>query len=91
MFARATVSLPVRTGVVVDKDALVKAEDGSDVVFVVRDGKALQRKVRLGSVDDRVAEITSGVVAGESVVTAGQTSLSNGTPLIVSEPAGGKN
>lgn len=90
MFARASVSLPVRSGVVVEKDALVKAEDGSDVVFVVRNGKALLRKVQVGTVDDRVAEIAAGVVAGESVVTAGQTSLADGSPVIVSEPAGGK-
>lgn len=44
-------------------------EDERDVVFVVEDGKALQRPVDVGLTDTTHAEILSGVEAGERVVT----------------------
>lgn len=91
MFARCRIVLPKRTAVVVDKDALAKSDDGLDIVFVVSGGKAVRRSVRIGIVDSRVAEIVSGLEAGETVVVAGQSALTDGAEVSVGQPAGGKN
>lgn len=47
----------------------------ADVVFVVREGKAVQRAVRTGISDETRVEIVSGVQAGDQVVTGPYRSL----------------
>ena len=58
--------------------AAVREEGGTTVVFVVRDGRAERRAVRLGQArgDDQV--VTAGVSAGEQVVVAGLEGLRDG-------------
>jgi len=58
--------------------AAVREEGGATVVFVVRDGRAERRAVRLGQArgDDQV--VTAGVSAGEQVVVAGLEGLRDG-------------
>lgn len=61
---------------VVERDV---EKDGStseaDVVFVVQDGKAVQRTVKTGLSDETRVEIVSGVKAGDKVVTGPYRSL----------------
>ena len=49
--------------------AAAGAEDEVPVVFVIEDGKAVQRPVATGLADETHVEIISGVAAGEQVVT----------------------
>ena len=63
---------------VVERD-LKNPETGTteeaDVVYVVENGKAAQRKVKTGISDETRVEILSGVKAGEQVVTGPYRSL----------------
>lgn len=78
--ADLTIVFEVRQGLGVPSAAiLVRA--GKPVVFVVHDGKAFAREVQTGFQNDAWTEILSGLKAGESVVTEGQTQLRDGMPV----------
>ncbi len=57
---------------------------GNDVVFVVKDGHASQRTVKLGWREDDWIEIVDGVTAGDLVVTGGAALITNGSLLDIS-------
>ncbi len=63
--------------------AAILDRGGQPTVFVVQDGKALARQVQPGFQNDAWTEILSGLEAGESVVTEGQTQLHDGMPVEV--------
>lgn len=56
----------------------VRSADGADYVFVVRDGQAKRRAVRLGAADGDQIEVLSGLAAGERVVVEGPADLIDG-------------
>ena len=66
-FASGEVELTRRDGVGAPSAAL-KREGDSARLYVVRDGKVEERRVKLGILDGEAVEIESGVAAGESVV-----------------------
>jgi len=72
---------------IVSKDALTE-RNGRPVVFVVRGGTAQQRAVHVGLTDAARAEITSGLRAGEVVVSAGQQTLQDGSKVAVQQSGG---
>ncbi len=81
----ATVTITVRTlrdRPVVPEEALVSTRDGY-VVFVIEDGTARRRDVKVGLRAPGEAEIRSGVEKGETVVRAGQMSLDDGARVEV--------
>lgn len=63
--------------------ASVLVRAGKPIVFVVKDGKALTREVKTGLQNDAWTEIISGLEAGETVVTEGQTQLHDGMSVEV--------
>lgn len=63
--------------------AAVLVRNGKNIVFVVQEGKAVQREVQTGLQNDGWTEILSGLAAGETVVTEGQTQLRDGLPVNV--------
>ena len=65
---------PIQAVVERDNDRDVGDEE-SDVVFVVEDGKAVQKAVRTGISDETRVEIVSGVQVGDKVVTGPYRSL----------------
>ena len=68
--------------IVVPVDALVR--QGSVIaVFVAAGGRADRRVVTTGLADEERVEITSGVAAGELVITRGQTALADGAAISV--------
>jgi RND family efflux transporter MFP subunit len=76
--AGETASAPAeRSRVLVPKRA-VRSAEGSDFVFVVRDGRAERRAVRLGAADGDQVEVLSGLQAGERVVVEGPADLTDG-------------
>lgn len=83
MFAHAEITTQrVEGALVIPRDAVVTT-DGKAVVFVVDGDKARARPVELGAADGPVVEVRSGVTAGESVVVAGQTDLTDGMTVLV--------
>ena len=67
----------IRDVLSVNKDAVVPRSDGS-IVFVVIDGKAELRRVRLGEAIGHRFEVLEGLVDGESVVIRGNERLMPG-------------
>jgi len=78
------------TGVVLVPSGAVVREGSDTAVFVAAGGKAMRRAVTLGLENGSQTEITSGVKAGESVITVGQNGLPDGADIVTASPATGE-
>lgn len=75
-----TLDVPVgaaRIILTVHKDAIVRKQ-GNDVVYVVKDGKAEQRIIKLGIQSGNRIEVLEGLKAGEKIVVRGNERLRPG-------------
>ena len=76
-----------------DRDALVLPEQAlvpqgeEQFVFRVIDGKAARTKVEVGQRRDGRVEVVKGVTPGDTIVTAGQLKLRDGTPVTLATVA----
>ena len=59
----------------------VMSEDGEDYVFVARGDSAVRVPVKLGAIENDTAQITTGLVRGDRVVTVGQGGLKQGSKI----------
>lgn len=66
----------------IPQTAIVYSEQG-DYVYVIKNNKAVKTIVTLGDRGDKNIFITSGLKAGDNVVTAGQQRLTNGAGVIM--------
>jgi RND family efflux transporter MFP subunit len=71
---------------VVPSDALLSRPDGKRVVFVVEDGKAVERAVVVGIEAEGKAQIKEGLRPGEMLVTAGNDMLKNNMEVNIAQP-----
>ena len=75
----------IRTGDVADALLLprrgVLSEDGEDYVFVARGDSVIRVPVHVGASENDTAQILSGLVAGDRVVTVGQGGLKPGARI----------
>lgn len=87
MFGRIEVRYERRdNATLVPRDA-VMIEDAGQAVFVVQDGKAQRRAVRLGHTDAGFAEVLEGLQPGEQVVVTGQNGLKDEALVaVIGEP-----
>lgn len=89
MFVNASVGLPVKNSVLVIPATSVLYAPYSDSVFVVeksKDGKGLtlrQQFVKIGDKRGDFVAITSGLKAGENIVSTGVFKLRNGQSVVV--------
>ena len=74
----------------VPAEAVLTNKDGSTYLFVVSDGKAVQKIVKLGVQSDTDMEIVSGVKVGESVILNPGSTITNGVMVKDSAAIGGK-
>jgi RND family efflux transporter MFP subunit len=81
----ARVVLASRDGVVVPAASVVRRPAG-DVVYLVQDDKAVERKVTVGIRTSELAEILAGVEAGATVVVSGAGFLTDGALVTVRVP-----
>lgn len=81
LFVRVTVSLGVKQNAIVIPEQAIWPIGQDKTVFVVVDGKAQQRVVKLGERQPGDVEIIAGLEAGEVVVTAGQMKLYDGAAV----------
>lgn len=58
-------------------------KEGQDVVYIATEGKAFERRVKVGVIDENQAEIISGLDEGEWVIVSKQQLLSNGVKINV--------
>jgi RND family efflux transporter MFP subunit len=68
---------PPRQRLLVPK-AAVRAADGREVVFVVKEDRVERRAVKVGTAQGEQVEVVSGLTAGERVVIDGPASLADG-------------
>ena len=66
--------------------AAVRSDNGQDIVFLVRDGAAVRRAVRLGPSEGDQVEVASGLAAGDRVVVDGPKDLADGRKVVVQKP-----
>jgi RND family efflux transporter MFP subunit len=85
MFGQAVLEVARKTAIGVPENALVSSPSGR-VIFVVRDGKAVELKPRLGGADAGFVAVDSGLAQGERVVVAGYAGLRNGAPVRTARP-----
>ncbi len=78
-FAEVTLATESHKGAIVISEGAVQASERGFVVYVVADGKALERTVKIGQrTGDGSVEIVSGIKVGEVIVTEGSDRLANG-------------
>ncbi len=82
MFMRLSLAMGARDVVVVMEEAIL-VQGGTPYLFVVENGKAVQRRITAGARRDGMVEVVSGVAAGETVVSRGIQSLRDGIPVDV--------
>jgi membrane fusion protein (multidrug efflux system) len=86
MYVDLRLAAEVRPNAVVVPEEAVVPIQGANFVFVVQDGKASRRQVGLGIRAPGIAEIRSGLDAGDTVVVGGQERLQDGIP-VMAKPA----
>jgi membrane fusion protein (multidrug efflux system) len=83
LFASVYLETETREDVlVIPRDALVLDSLG-DTVYVMANGVAERREVRLGVRDADSVEILEGLAEGEQLIVLGQEGLADGTPVMV--------
>jgi RND family efflux transporter MFP subunit len=84
-FVNATVTIPGKQmSLYIPREALQgSSQDAS--VFVAENGKALLKKITLGTGTDLNLEVLSGLKKGDKVVTTGQINLENGKEIRIVE------
>jgi RND family efflux transporter MFP subunit len=83
MFAKVTINTDIRENVFsVPGDAILN-KNGKDVVFVEKDGLAIEKQVVTGLDTGRLIEIISGLEDGERVIVRGQNYISDGSKVKV--------
>ncbi len=90
-FVKGRILVATRTGVTqVPRDALMNwnVEQQTAELFVVANGKAEKRGVKLGTANHVAVQVVSGVTAGEQVVTRGGFALRPGDRVTVSTGEG---
>ena len=76
-----------RPGVLVPADALRRDEQGADIVYVVKDGTADRRAVKLGGTVGTDRVVTAGLAVGETVITNAPADLAPGALVTPSSSA----
>jgi membrane fusion protein, multidrug efflux system len=90
-FVNVRLTLQTLSGVVtVPAAAVNQGPSGAYVYLVGPDDKAVMRQVVVTTTQDNIAVIQSGVRAGDLVVTDGQMTLRQGTPVMFRPPPGGR-
>ena len=81
LFAQVSVTLAVKEDALMLPEQAIWPIGQTKTVFVVEEGKALQKTVTTGERLPGRVEIVSGLVAGEEVVTAGQMKIFDGAAV----------
>lgn len=83
MFSRLSINYDQRAdALVVPRTALLE-DGGEPAVYVVRDGKAMRTRLKLGYDDAGWIEVREGLQPGEEVVVAGKAALREGSAVQV--------
>ena len=81
LFAQVSVTLEVKPDALVVPEQAIWPIGNDKTVFVVEDGKAVQKVVVLGQRQPGLVEIVSGLSPGDEVITAGQMKIFDGAAV----------
>ena len=84
MFAEVTIIAATKPNAILVPTAAVVQQGTTSRVFVVTNGKAVAKQVKLGIADATNTEIVEGIAAGDQVIAVGQNSVRDGQAVIVS-------
>jgi membrane fusion protein (multidrug efflux system) len=84
--ARSTFQLDERNDAVLVPARAVLGTSGARTVFVVKDGKAERRAVRVGPEANGQVEVLEGVQVGDSVIVTGATEVREGADVRIVQP-----
>ena len=87
LFARGVIALRQDAGVAFVPEAAVSYFAGITKVFVVADGTARERTVKLGARREGWVEVQKGVNPGETVASSGLGQLQDGGPVTIARAA----
>ncbi len=88
MYGNITIVIDRKDNVLVIPLASVVYEETAGekaYVFIISGDRAQKRYIKLGILEEKRAEVTEGLKAGERVVTEGTENLSDNTPVVVVE------
>jgi membrane fusion protein, multidrug efflux system len=89
-FAEVSLASESRKGATVVPESAVQASEQGFVSYVVKEGKAEMRPIRIGlRTGTGVVEILSGLKAGDTVVVEGSDRLANGMPVQIARAGDG--
>ncbi|NNC76638.1 MAG: efflux RND transporter periplasmic adaptor subunit, partial [Woeseiaceae bacterium] len=91
MFAQVSVTLEVKPDALMVPEQAIWPIGQDKTVFVVEDGKAMQKTVTLGQRQDGMVEIVAGLSSGDEVVTAGQMKIFDGADVKTIPDSGIRN
>ena len=80
MFLTVAVEKERENVLLIPEEALVPRQ-GRQFVFVVEDGKAIERQVELGARAPGLAEVRSGLTPGDTIITEGTQKVRNGASV----------
>jgi membrane fusion protein, multidrug efflux system len=86
LFAHVTLMVEAHDNAITVPEQAVVPRGDQRFVFKVVDDKAVSTPVELGIRRDGRVEVTSGLVAGDVVVTAGQQKIRDGSPVSIAAP-----
>jgi membrane fusion protein (multidrug efflux system) len=81
LFAQVIVTLGVKPDAIMVPEQAIWPIGQDKTVFIVEDGKAVQKTISIGQRRNGYVEVTKGVSAGDEVVTAGQMKIFNGADV----------
>jgi membrane fusion protein (multidrug efflux system) len=81
LFAQVSVTLAVKSDALMIPEQAIWPIGQTKTVFVVENAKAIQKTVTTGQRKPGQVEISSGLVAGEEIVTAGQMKIFDGAAV----------
>lgn len=87
LFARVRLQTGAPTPALVIPEQAVFPRGSQQFVYVVENGKAVQREVKIGQRLPGQAEVLSGIKVGEQVVVSGLQRLGDDTPVRIAQPA----
>ena len=84
MFCRVNVNLKTKKDALVIPLAAVVKLNNADGVYLINDDKSYYKSITTGITDGKFIEVTSGLKAGDKIVTLGMNNLKDGTVVVIS-------
>lgn len=81
----------VKDAIKVPSECIKTDKEGKNFVYIIKDGKAIEKEIKLGVESDTEAQIIEGLNVGEKVIINPEDTIKNGTLVEVSSGETDKN